>query len=426
MPQGGVVVRVLMLSWEYPPHVVGGLGRHVAGLSRALADGFAQVLVVTCANEGPEEEVHGDLEVVRVRFGEPAGLHFPESVAQRNAGLLQGVLRRVGSGWRPDVVHAHDWLTAYAARAVKHAFDIPLIATLHATEFGRNRGLYTDLQRHISDIEWWLAFEAWRVICCSEAMRSELRTIFQLPLDKIRVIPNGVDFPERREDAARIAAVRRRFAGDGEKLLFFVGRLVYEKGVDLILRALPRVLERHPQTVLVVSGRGPEEGGLKRLAQELGVGERVRFTGYISDDDRNTLYQAADVAVFPSRYEPFGIVALEAMAFGLPVVAARVGGLAEVIDADRTGLLFEADNPWDLAERLGEALSNPGLRASLAENARRLVASEYHWARVAERTADVYRELLAEKAQGRAHARQSPFAAPVGVESAGSAYGYYR
>lgn len=419
-------MRVLMLSWEYPPHVVGGLGRHVAGLSRALAAGYAEVLVVTCGGEGPDEEIRGDLGVMRVRFGEPAGLHFPEAVAQRNAGLLQGVLRKLSSGWRPDVVHAHDWLTAYAARAVKHALEIPLVATIHATEFGRNRGLHTDLQRHISDVEWWLAYEAWRVICCSEAMRSELQSVFQLPADKIRVIPNGVDLPQEGGDPGRVAALRRRFAADGEPLLFFVGRLVYEKGVDLILRALPRVLERHPRALLVVSGTGPEEGPLRRLAGELGVAGRVHFTGHISDEERNTLYRAADVAVFPSRYEPFGIVALEAMAHGLPVVAARTGGFAEVIDSGRTGLLFEPENPWDLAERLDVALSDRGLRAGLAAQARRLVEAEYHWGQVAERTAQVYRELLGARAGRNLGFHHSPFGGAGKQEPARSGYGFYR
>lgn len=420
-------MRVLMLSWEYPPHVIGGLGRHVAGLSRALAAGHAEVLVVTCGGDGPDEEVRGELGVVRVRFGEPAGLHFPEAVAQRNAGMLQGVLRKLAAGWRPDVVHAHDWLTAYAARAVKHALEIPLVATIHATEFGRNRGLFTDLQRHISDVEWWLAYEAWRVICCSEAMRSELRSVFQLPADKIRVIPNGVELPPPGGDPGGASAVRRRYAADGEPLIFFVGRLVYEKGVDLILRALPRVLERHPRAVLVVSGTGPEEAALRRLAGELGVAGKVRFTGHISDEERNMLYRAADVAVFPSRYEPFGIVALEAMAHGLAVVAARVGGFAEVIEAGRTGLLFEPENPWDLAERLDSALSDPGLRAALAAQGRRLVEAEYHWEKVAQRTAQVYRELLAAGEGGSSRDRfRSAFAGAVREGSAGTGYGFYR
>lgn len=390
-------MHILVLTPEYPPNIVGGLGQHVAELTTALADKGVAVTVLTALrpnDSGKEREEQQNLSVQRVKDHAPAALNFSEEVVQRNIALMQAALQLTAEGRRFDLVHAHDWLTAHAARAIKHALRIPLIATIHATEFGRYGGLFNDLQRHISDIEWWLAFEAWRVICCSRAMHAELQRVFQVPSDKLSVIPNGVSLAPKSADRGQIQAVRRRYATDHERLLFFVGRLVHEKGVDILLRALPHVLASHPETVLVVAGRGPERDRLNALAHDLGVAARVRFAGYISDDDRNTLYQAADAAVFPSRYEPFGIVALEAMALGAPLIASGAGGLAEVVEHRQTGLLFQPGDPRSLAEQLIVALDSPSLCRAMAQRARQVTIEQYSWSRIADRTLDVYRSVL--------------------------------
>lgn len=410
------IVHILVLTPEYPPNVVGGLGQHVAELTRALAAAGTQVTVLTALgshDNGEEREVGGLLAVRRVRDHAPGPLSFSEEVVQRNVAMLEAVLSSVAQGQRFDVVHAHDWLTAHAARAVKHALKIPLIATIHATEYGRHGGLFNDLQRHISDIEWWLAYEAWRVIACSRSMHAELQRIFQVPRDKIDVIPNGVSLKPSDAERAEIQAVRRHYANDHERLVFFVGRLVFEKGVDILLRALPHVLASHPHTIVVIAGRGPERDALAALAHDLGVASRVRFAGYISDEERNTLYQAADVAVFPSRYEPFGIVALEAMALGAPLVASGSGGLAEVVEHRQTGLLFHPGDPRSLAEQLIAALDSPSLCRAMSHRALQVVTERYSWRRIAQQTLEVYRSVLEAAKPGDNEVRDSS-ALPVG------------
>ncbi|MCL6613355.1 MAG: glycosyltransferase family 4 protein, partial [Firmicutes bacterium] len=189
-------MHVLMLSWEFPPVVVGGIARHVQDLSLALTRQGLEVTVLTAGpGEAPPVEKLGGLTIHRVRSENPRPLDLVGEVMQLNLNMLQRALGLAAGGRRFTLVHAHDWVTAYAAKALKHGLDLPLFATVHATEWGRNNGLHNDLQRYISDVEWWLCYEAWRVICCSHYMREELRRVFQVPEDKLRLIPNGV-YPE--------------------------------------------------------------------------------------------------------------------------------------------------------------------------------------------------------------------------------------
>ncbi|NLG83352.1 MAG: glycosyltransferase family 4 protein [Firmicutes bacterium] len=390
-----------MLSWEYPPRVVGGIARHVRDLAHGLVAQGVKVTVVTPAAEGaPSYEKEGLLSVCRVPSGHPRAMDFTGRVMQLNFDFLQETLALVYSGERFDLVHAHDWVTAYAARAIKHGLGLPLFATIHATEWGRNNGLHNDLQRHISDLEWWLCYEAWRVICCSHHMRGELVHVFQLPADKIRLIPNGV-YPAEFVTPPVPAGFRERYAAPDERIVFHVGRLVREKGVDVLLEAFARLLARFPQAKLVVAGRGPHEEALHEHARRLGIYQRVYFTGYIDDTTRNLLYHLADAVVFPSLYEPFGIVALEAMAAGAPLLVADTGGLGEIVVHGRNGLKARSGAPVSLAENLLWMLENPARTAGMRRQAREDVRNFYDWEKIALRTVEAYEEVLTEQARIR-------------------------
>lgn len=427
-------MRILMLSWEYPPATVGGLGRHVGNLSRELARRGNLVEVVTQGKpDGPavEEARIGD-GVLRVRRCTPYSVASPDFLHWAhllNYSLLEGFMEAIAAS-RPapldsgaearlsvagaspyDVVHAHDWLVAFAARAIKHAARIPLVATIHATEAGRHNGIHNPWQRYISEVEWWLTYEAWRVICCSGYMEAELTGQFQLPPDKIRVIPNGVD-PREVESAGE--AARETFALPGEDIVFFVGRLVREKGVDTLLDAFPAVLERRPATRLVIGGTGPHEAHLRRRVLALGLDGRVRFTGHLDDRSRNLLYRWASAAVVPSYYEPFGLTALEAMAAGAPLVVSDTGGLGETVVHGETGLKVPPADPGELAGGILRLLSDPALARRLAERARATVLAGYGWSEVAARTEAVYEEVRreAEAAGWSVWRRATPGAQP--------------
>jgi glycogen synthase len=392
-------MRVLMLSWEYPPVMVGGLGRHVHSLAEAVSRAGHTVTVLTRHGAGAAyDEVVGGVRVVRVPEDPPLFPFETELLAWAMA--FNHALTRAGllvAEDPPDVVHAHDWLVAHAAATLKHHLGVPLVATVHATEAGRHQGwLPGPLNKAIHSVEWWLTYEARRVITCSEYMRWEVTRLFELPPDKMDVVPNGIRAERWRPEPARVAAARSRYAGSGP-LVVFSGRLVYEKGVHDLLRAMPRLRRRHPGIRLVVAGSGPHDEALRAQARALRLGRSVCFAGFVGEAELAALAAAADCAVVPSIYEPFGLVALEAAAAGTPLVAADVGGLREFVQPGHTGLRFRPGDAAGLADAVTALLSDQMLARRMARAARAVVTADYSWDRLAARTAEVYERAAREE-----------------------------
>lgn len=388
-------MRLLMYSWEFPPKSVGGLAQHVHDLSIALVQEGHEVHLITCGGQGlPAYDNFQGVQVHRVTPYSLTAPDFKTWILHLNLAMLEYTLTLLNNlEGEIDLVHNHDWLTAYAARAVKHACNVPLVATIHATEYGRNYGLHNDDQRYISDVEWWLTYEAWRVIVCSKYMEEELRRVFQLPKDKLQVIPNGVD-PEKFMVRDVDPEFKTRYAHPNEQIVFFVGRLVQEKGVQVLLDAVPKVLHYHPPTKFVIAGKGPNEHYLRNRVRELGIEQSVYFTGYIDDDTRNRLYRCADAAVFPSLYEPFGIVALEAMAARTPVVVSDTGGLGEIVNHEVNGLKVYNGSANSLADNILHILCDPAFTKRIEERAFADVREIYNWPRIARQTSELYRQVL--------------------------------
>ena len=409
------VKRVLMLSWEFPPRIVGGIARHVDELSRALAEAGMEVDVLTAHHPGaPETEVipaRGGR--VRVMRAGPLPIHpfdFVSEIHQLNFALLERLLQEGERDY--DLIHAHDWLVAFAGRTLKHGRRLPLVATMHATEWGRNGGIHDPLQHHIHSIEWLLTYEAWRVICCSRGMAAEVQRFLTVPPDKVSVIPNGVD-PRRvrcRDSRGKLERFRARWALPKDRIILFVGRLVREKGVQVLLQAMPEVLAAHPMAKLVVAGGGGQEE-LRAQAEALGLGDRVAFAGFVPEEDLPRLYQVAEVATFPSLYEPFGIVALEGMASGTPVVTSDAGGFREVVRNEETGLTTYVGDAHSVALAIDRILSDPALAARLREAGEREVKSRFGWERIAAKTAAAYAEVL-RGTQGDAIGERMPMGGP--------------
>lgn len=387
---------ILMLAWEYPPKVIGGLARHAGYLSRALAAQGHRVIVLTQGDGTlpPLEDDHG-VRVVRLPVHEPRPRDFTGWVKRLNFEMVERAVSMFTSGQRFDIIHAHDWLAAYAGKTLKHGLAVPLVATVHATEYGRNNGLHNDLQRYISTVEWSLTYEAWRVICCSRFMEQEIHRVFQTPIDKIRIVPNGIHVPDAGgRGVAADEQFRRRFAAPHEQLIFFMGRLVYEKGVHVLLDALPDIVRRRPGTRLVIAGDGPLRDEFERQAGRLGISHLVTFYGFADDIDRDRFLRVSQAAVFPSLYEPFGIVALEAMAAQVPVVVGSVGGFAEIVRHEETGLHAPPGDAPALADAIVTLLSDEALAARVRDAALRDVKENYAWSQIAAVTADIYDEVL--------------------------------
>ncbi len=394
-------MRVLMFSWEFPPHVEGGLGKHVDELLPPLAQqpGMNLHLVTPRWAGGAPVERVSQATVHRVEPPVAEG-DFYTRAWQTNL-QLEEYARRLWDDVGPfDLVHVHDWLVAFVGADIKRQYKVPLLSTIHATERGRGRGsLASEQARAIHHVEWWLTYESWRVIACSEYMREEIVSYFGCPVDKIDVIPNGVDSTRfDRLEGEDLRYFRNRYALPTEEILFSVGRVVREKGLHVLIDAMPLILAQHPSAKLVIAGKGPELEALRSLAWERGVGEKVLLTGFIADEDRDRLFKVADCAVFPSLYEPFGIVALEAMAARCPVVVAKVGGLQDVVQHAETGITVYPDDPASLAWGILHTLQYPRWAAARVENAYRIVQDVYNWKTIAAQTVDVYRQLIAERA----------------------------
>ena len=385
-------MRVLMLSWEFPPRLVGGLGRHVDALTRSLAAAGHEVHIVSRSHpDAPAEEHHGGLHVIRVDASPPL-VPFDDLVPwvlAFNTSVLAAATR-VLHAHPVDVVHAHDWLVASAAVGVAETFDLPLVATVHATEYGRHQGhLPGPMNRLIHGIEGWFVEHADRTLVCSTYMHEQVRTLFGVPEHRLTTIPNGVAVDEMQPPIEEVRALRRTLADDDTHLVLFAGRLEYEKGVQTVLHALERLADRVGAVRFLIAGVGTYSDELRRLVDELGLGHRVHFTGFLEERALRLHYAAADVAVAPSLYEPFGLVATEAMACGTPVVVSDTGGLREIV-VDGTGLTFPPQDAEQLAERIAEVLTDRDLAARLVARGRERIRERYDWADVARRTVEAY------------------------------------
>lgn len=393
-------MRVLMLSWEYPPVVVGGLGRHVHALARSLTDLGHEVVVLCRHPAGTDPETHPSTDNVidgvrLLRVAEdPPHLTFERDLVAWTLAMGHAMVRTgyelLGS-WRPDVVHAHDWLVTHPAIALADAANVPLVSTIHATEAGRHSGWLSQTHsQQIHSVEWWLANRSDAVITCSGAMRTEVAQLFDVGPEDVTVLHNGIEPRPWQVADDDVAATRRAHAEPDAPLLLFFGRLEWEKGVQDLIAALPRIRDLHPGAVAVIAGRGSHHDWLVEQAAEHGVSDAARFIGHLPDVELAAMLAAAEAVVLPSRYEPFGIVALEAAAAGTPLVASTAGGLGEIVHDGRTGLAFAPGDIDGLVAAVDHVLTDQEGAKRRAEAAKERLASDFDWHTIATQTAEVY------------------------------------
>ena len=392
-------MKILALAWEFPPRIVGGIARHVAELyPEVIKLGYEVHLLTVEFGSAPKYEVIEGIHLYRCCVAH--GHDFFHWIANMNdsMGSLGGKLLKKHGDF--DLIHAHDWLVGDAAIALKHTFKLPIVATIHATEYGRYNGIHNARQQYINGKEKILAHEAWRIIVCSQYMREEIQRVFNSPADKIDVVYNGIR-PEKKhhDDNFDRLKFRRRFANDREKIVYYVGRMTYEKGISVLLNAAPKVIEAMGGGVKFVIIGGGNTSRLKHQAQNLGIWEQCYFTGFMSDADLDKFQTIADCAVFPSLYEPFGIVALESFAARVPVVVSNTGGLSEVVIHERTGIVTRANDPNSLTAGIVRVLKDPEQSQKLVEEAYKSIAERFSWDELAKQTSAVYLQVAAERSQ---------------------------
>jgi alpha-maltose-1-phosphate synthase len=400
-------MRILLLSREYPPHVYGGAGVVVDHLSRALAR--RATVEVRCFGDqalaGAGLSVRGYTPWERLHGG-------PEVAYAPALEALSVGLAMARDMVEADLVHTHTWYVGFGGMLVQAIHDLPLVVTLHSMEplrpwkadqLGTGYAVSTWAER--------LAVErAERVIAVSAQMREDILVHFRVEPERVVVIHNGVDAEAFHRTEQREALARH---GVREPYVLFVGRISEQKGIFPLLeaaRALP------DDVSLVLCASSPDTPELAaRLEAAVAGRSRVRWiNAMLPVAEVVQLYSHASVFVCPSIYEPFGLINLEAMACGTPVVASRVGGIPEVVVDGETGWLVPPGDPAALAEALRVALADPARARRMGEAGRRRVEAHFSWDRIAERTLAVYRDAIAAKAAARAEP-------PGGDHRAGSA-----
>lgn len=393
-----------MLSWEYPPVIEGGLGRHVRKLAEQLvADGLEVHVLTRSTGDATHDYVHG-VNVHRIAApATPTDIdEFIAWVDELNRGLA-ALAAELADLHGFALVHSHDWLVADAARRLSEELELPWLVTVHATEYGRHQGWVANHpQSLIHAAEKRMVHLADHVITCSQYMADHVCEVFGVAVEKLTAIPNGIDPLEIAAPSnVDLALARERYAQPDELLVLMVGRLVYEKGFHLALEALAAVIGRSPGVRYAVAGTGSAEADLHHQADAMRISGHGLFLGWVGDDSLHTLYRIADVCVVPSIYEPFGIVALEAMAGGCPCVVSDTGGLREIVPSDgAVGRRFRSGDAAALGDVLSAVLADRATRENLAVGARAR-AAQFDWVEVTRRTETVYHSLMRQPVSDR-------------------------
>ena len=384
----------MMLTWEFPPRIIGGISTHVYHLSRALVEKGIPVRVITCDfPKTPAEEIIDGVLVSRVDSGRVPESNFLLWIYHLNSQMISKTTELFETE-RFDLIHAHDWVVGRAAVELKNRLGLPLISTIHATEIGRGGSLDGEYRTKVRDIERLLVEQSDGIICCSNYMLDHIQHVLGAVKTKIRVIPNGVE-ASRFNNGHQPQPIPTGVSED-RKTILYVGRIVREKGIFTLLDAFEKLRKQGKDVSLVLVGEGPLKEDLAKEVLRRKLNDRVKLAGFVDEKKLVSLYNSSDVFVLASHYEPFGMVALEAMASRIPVVVSDVGGLSEIVEDGITGVKVPASDPRALAEGILRVLDDPELAEQMTENAYRVVQERYRWDMIAEKTIEVYRTRPAE------------------------------
>ena len=412
-------MRIGFFVDEYPPQLVGGLGTYAEYITQQYVDIGHDVSVFALNNNGLKtREIMRGVEVHRPQIADATNVwpffvvddlkKWGTNIRLFNDIFIYNILsatKLINSliekeGYNFDVICCHDWLSSIAGLVIKNETKIPVVFHAHSTEWGRSGGQGSEVVSHLENA---IAQNSDKIVTVSYSMQEDLIK-HGWQASKISVVWNGVD-PDRynpvnvqKQDAL---AIRQKYGiSDDINMLLFVGRLTWVKGVRNLLQAMPLVLKEYPNTKLVILGKGEEQTDVVETAERLNMRDNIIYRfDFVSESERILHYSAADVCVFPSTYEPFGIVSLEAMAMEKPVVVGAhgvVGFKEQVVNGgtDQTGVHINGQDPSDIAWGIKETLRNPQKAKNWGENGRRRVLEYFTWQKVAEQTIKIYESLL--------------------------------
>ncbi|HYF13252.1 MAG TPA: glycosyltransferase family 4 protein [Candidatus Paceibacterota bacterium] len=392
------MMRVLHISSEFPPQQVFGLGRYVAELAKEQVRLGHEVHVLTNSMGGQDQDViDSGVAIHRINYPPPPKPTGPVSPVLAFNLFLQDRSLELGkaSMGDPNLIVTHDWLTALAGAHISKRFAIPHIWTVHDTVHGKRFGR---LERHdvaVFAIERWAMKTADAVIANSKSIKGELTQVYQGDEQKIHVVPCAIDprWYEEIQENSRLEKYRELFASPDELLITYVGRLDLEKGIDTLINAFAKTKKQCPKIRLAIIGKGELENVIREHITSLALTESVSLYGYLDGEALKHLFLISDIHVCPSLYEPFGIVALEAMAARRPVIASAVGGLCDIIDSPDVGRLVPPANVDELSATMLALIGNPDLRCDLGKKAAQRAKNTFNWTNVAHACNNVYSEL---------------------------------
>ncbi len=386
-------MRVALFSWESNHSVlVGGIGVHVSELASALERKGHEVHVFT--RMGRPDHAHYEC-IHGVHYHRcPFGSHhdFIEEINNMCRSFVDAFFQTENYSGRFDVIHAHDWLAVNAVLWIKQGRGHKTVMTIHSTEYGRcGNNFYGGQSKRVSHLEWSGMYHTDHVVAVSQALKNEVMWIYSVPDWKIDVVYNGVN-AEHYNGWIDPGAVKGAYGiGPLDPTVLFVGRMVYQKGPDLLTRAIPHILKFYPNAKFIFAGEGGMRVSVEDQARRLGISHATRFLGFQNGAALKDLFRATDCVCVPSRNEPFGIVILEAWSAGKPVIASANGGPSEIVWHDVNGFKIN-DNPESIAWGIGTLFANFEHARWMGQNGRVAAETVFSWDTIAEEMVSVYQE----------------------------------
>lgn len=392
-------MKILMLGWELPPENSGGLGEACLGLCKAMVGRGEEVIFVL------PKKMTLDINFMKIEYADIKNdlKNIPDSYTVSNAWLskyrqlgfipydfIKGALlyaeriADIAKKHNADVIHAHDWLTFPAGIEAKRITGKPLVIHIHSTEFDRTGGHYPNPT--VYDIEREAIRKADKVIAISNRQKDIITNHYEISPSKVEVVYNGTPQFEKKDLPPALSEIKKL----GYKVVLFLGRITLQKGPEYFVRAAKRVLEYREKVIFVVTGSGDMQGQMMEEAAACGILDNFIFTGFLRGDDRNRIFQTADLYVMSSVSEPFGLVPLEAIANGTPVLISKQTGVSEVLSHALKVDFWDTD---EMANKILAVLKYKPLKNDLKFNSR-IELEGITWEKSADKCIGIYQQLI--------------------------------